>query len=169
LVGDFNIHICCKSNPLAREFINIIDAFDLTHWVNYPTHILGHTLDLVLSYGVDISDISVSDYLLSDHKPILFTMSLPSLSHVSTKTTSMSRVYSAQFSESFSQRFSKSCSHLLLESPLADLDADEHLRLLNSVWLEVLNESAPLRPLKHKAKSELWCTKGQSPHFTSVI
>lgn len=41
---------------------------------------------------------------------------------------------------------------------LADLDADEHLSLLNSAWLDVLNETVPLKPLKHKPKSELWHT-----------
>lgn len=84
--------------------------------------------------------------MLSDHKPILFSMSLPSLPHVSTKASSMSRVYSLQFSESFSQCFTKSCSHLLLDFPLADLDADEHLSLLNSTWLDVLNETVSLKP-----------------------
>ncbi|KAI2646502.1 Magnesium transport protein CorA [Labeo rohita] len=58
----------------------------------------------------------------------------------------------------FSQCFTKSCSHLLLDSPLSDLDADEHLSLLNSAWLDVMNETAPLKPLKHKPKSELWHT-----------
>ncbi|KAI2647331.1 Transposable element Tc1 transposase [Labeo rohita] len=91
LMGDFNIHVCCQSNPLSREFLNIIDAFNLTQWVKGPTHIHGHILDLIFSYGVDVTDVTVSDYMLSDHKPILFYMCLPSLSHVSTKVTSLSR------------------------------------------------------------------------------
>ncbi|XP_049891926.1 uncharacterized protein LOC126384729 isoform X1 [Epinephelus moara] len=44
IVGDFNIHVCCESKPLAREFMNLIDSFNLiqswlgqrmkkdTHW-----------------------------------------------------------------------------------------------------------------------------------------
>ncbi len=94
LVGDFNIHVCCQSNPLSREFLNIIYACNLIQSVKGPTHIHVHTLDLVLSYGVYITYITVSDFMLSDHKPILFSMSLPSLSHVSTKAPSLSRVYS---------------------------------------------------------------------------
>ncbi len=35
---------------------------------------------------------------------------------------------------------------------------DEHLSLLNSAWLDVMNVTAPLKPLKHKPKSELWHT-----------
>lgn len=77
-MGDFNIHVCCQSNTLSREFLNIIDVFNLIQWVKDATHI----------HGVDISDIIVSDYMLSDHRPILYSMSLPSLLHVSTKASS---------------------------------------------------------------------------------
>lgn len=89
----------------------------------------------------------VSDYMFSDHKHDLFSMSLLSLSQVSTKVPSRSLVYSPQFGVNFSQCFTKSCSHLLLDSPLSDLDADEHLSLLNSAWLDVMNVTAPLKPL----------------------
>ena len=75
----------------------------------------------------NIQNFKHSDYMLSDHRPILLSMSLPSLLHVSTKVSSMSRVYSPQFSENFSQCFTKSCSHLFLDSLLAD----KHLSLLN--------------------------------------
>lgn len=29
LVGDFNIHICCQSNLLSKEFLNLNDSFNL--------------------------------------------------------------------------------------------------------------------------------------------
>ncbi len=38
------------------------------------------------------------------------------------------------------------------------MDADDYLSLLNSAWLDVMNVTAPLKPLKHKPKSELWHT-----------
>ncbi len=44
----------------------------------------GHTLDFVLSYGLDVIDIVLSDFLISDHKPILFSLTLPDLSYFST-------------------------------------------------------------------------------------
>ncbi len=61
LVGDFNIHVCCPSNPLSHDFLNLIVAFNLSQWINDSTHIQGHTLDLVLSYGLDVTDIVLSD------------------------------------------------------------------------------------------------------------
>lgn len=43
--------MCCTTDSLAKEFIMLINAFDLDHHVNVLTHQGGHTLDLVLSYS----------------------------------------------------------------------------------------------------------------------
>lgn len=48
IVGDFNIHVCCKLNSLAKDFISLVNSFDFTQVVNGPTHKHDHTLDLVL-------------------------------------------------------------------------------------------------------------------------
>lgn len=42
LVGDFNIHVCYQSNPLSKEFFNLVDSFNL-----------------LLSHGFAITDIVV--------------------------------------------------------------------------------------------------------------
>ncbi len=156
LVGDFNIHVCCPSNPLSHDFLNLIDAFNLSQWINDSTHIQGHTLDLVLSYGLDVIDIVLSDFLVSDHKPILFSLTLPDLSHFSTTPVILFRFYSPQFSTHFNLCFAECCSQLHLDQPLSDLDADQHLSLMNFAWLKVANATAPFKPHKHKPKSELW-------------
>ncbi len=156
LVGDFNIHVCCQSNPLSKEFLSLVESFGLVQWIKDSTHIQGHTLDLVLSHGFAISDIVVSDYMLSDHKPILFSLSLSNLSYSTSKAITLSRSYSPQFGSNFKQHFMESCSHLLLDSSLPDVDVDQHLRLLNSAWLDSLNVTAPLKPYKPKSKSEPW-------------
>ncbi|XP_051568015.1 uncharacterized protein LOC127449001 [Myxocyprinus asiaticus] len=43
LLGDFNIHLCCASNPLSKEFSTLIDTLDFVQWVNGPMHSHGHT------------------------------------------------------------------------------------------------------------------------------
>lgn len=53
-IGDFNVHLCCGQDVVSREFVNMIDSFDLIQWVKGPTHKLGHTLDLVLSFNLHI-------------------------------------------------------------------------------------------------------------------
>lgn len=55
IIGDFNIHVCCESKPLVNDCLSLIDSFNLTQSVTGPTHEKGHTLDLVLSYGLWIS------------------------------------------------------------------------------------------------------------------
>jgi len=156
-VGDFNIHVCCQSNSLSQEFLDLIDAFNLLQWVKNSTHIQVHTLDLVQSHEIDVTDIILSDFLLSDHNPILFSLSLPELSQP-TVAPVMLRVYSPQFSTNFDLCFAELCSHLDLDKPLSDLDAEQHFSLLNSAWLKVANVNAPLKPQPHKPKpkSDLW-------------
>ena len=29
IIGDFNIHVCCDSRPLVKDFLNLIDSFNL--------------------------------------------------------------------------------------------------------------------------------------------
>lgn len=153
LVGDFNIHVCCQSNTLAKEFLRLIESFNLVQWMEDSTHIQGHILD---PYGMVISDVVISDFMLSDHKPILFSTSLPCISHPISADVRLSRSYSPHFASNFNEHFMNSSSHVLLDSPLLDLDADQHLGLLNSSWLNALNETAPLKPYKPKPKYEPW-------------
>ncbi len=50
LLGDFNFWVDSHSvNPAARAFITLTESFGLTQLVNEPTHIGGHTLDLILT------------------------------------------------------------------------------------------------------------------------
>lgn len=42
--------------------------------MNVPTHQLGHTLDLVLSYGLSLCDLEVVENGFSDHKSVMFSV-----------------------------------------------------------------------------------------------
>ncbi len=44
---DFNVHVCCMNDHLAKEFTHLLNAFDFSLGVNAPTHKGGHILDLV--------------------------------------------------------------------------------------------------------------------------
>ena len=48
LLGDFNIHIDTDS-ALTTKFNAILDSCNMRQPVNFPTHIHGHTLDLVIT------------------------------------------------------------------------------------------------------------------------
>lgn len=79
IVGDFNIHICCGDKPLVNDFLNVIEFFNLTQFVSGPTHQRGHTLDLVLGYGVSVLINEISALPTLDHLPIVFDVLLPTL------------------------------------------------------------------------------------------
>ncbi len=66
LLGDFNIHMDIK------YFLCLLECFKLNQLVDCPTHDKGHTLDLVISNGSFVSQLSTSDLGLSDHWGCLF-------------------------------------------------------------------------------------------------
>ena len=72
VLGDFNIHVCCPDKPMVKEFCDAVNAFGLTQHIHQATHLLGHTLDLVLSYGFSVGNIMVEETSFSDHLPVLF-------------------------------------------------------------------------------------------------
>jgi len=74
------------------------------------------------SYRLNVIDIVFSDFLLSDLKPILFSLSLLELSQLTIAPVTLSRFYSLQFSTNFDLFFAELCSHLHL---------DQHFSLLN--------------------------------------
>ncbi len=76
IFGDFNIHVCCSSSWFTSDFIKLLDSFDLTQYMKQPTHDKGHTLDLVLSYGLCVEDVKFIDLAISDHNAVLFQITL---------------------------------------------------------------------------------------------
>ncbi|KAF7645845.1 hypothetical protein LDENG_00197440 [Lucifuga dentata] len=75
LIGDFNIHIDNKADTRAKEFLDLLVCMDFKQHVNKPTHNLGHFLDLISSYGLNITVSSITDLALSDHYCIFFSIS----------------------------------------------------------------------------------------------
>ena len=48
IFGDFKIHVDVPGGD-GYKFTTFLDSCDLKQFVNQPTHLLGHTLDLILS------------------------------------------------------------------------------------------------------------------------
>lgn len=55
LIGNFNIHIDRLANTRPKEFLELLNCMDFKQHVNTPTHKHGHTIDLVVSYGLNIN------------------------------------------------------------------------------------------------------------------
>lgn len=105
ILGDFNVHICCTADLLAKEFLNLLNAFDLVLHVNVPTHQHGHTLDLVLYHGFSLCNVEVCENVFSDHKSIMF--SAPSAFYASKSITNAhrSRLFTSTTRNAFSLAF----------------------------------------------------------------
>ncbi|MGL5901357.1 MAG: hypothetical protein ACRCZO_01625, partial [Cetobacterium sp.] len=79
ILGDFNIHMDKKDTSTTRDFTSLLECFELHQVVDCPTHNKGHMLDLVIQNGKIVSQLSVSDFGLSDHFAILFNLELPDI------------------------------------------------------------------------------------------
>ena len=69
IVGDFNIHVENSNDATARQFLDLLDSFDLVQHVGEKTHANGHTLDLVISNAMDhfVNDVKTTDPVIPDH------------------------------------------------------------------------------------------------------
>lgn len=74
IVGDFNIHVDNISDSLSNAFSDLLEGTGFVQNVNEATHCHKHTLDLVLTYGIEISELHVLAHnpILSDHFLITF-------------------------------------------------------------------------------------------------
>ena len=79
ICGDFNLHVDIMS-PTVSEFKSVMDSCCLSQYIDFPTHLHGHTLDLLKapSEFSAISDVKGSGFI-SDHKIISCVVDFPSL------------------------------------------------------------------------------------------
>ena len=74
ILGDFNYHLDCINNSLATQFKSLLESSDFSQHVVGPTHIHGHTLDLVITCSSEqfISEIRTYKFTVSDHYFVKF-------------------------------------------------------------------------------------------------
>ena len=126
-----------------------------------PTHEKGHTLDLVLSFGLSVSvDEICAATCISDHLPVLFTTTIPSAGVESRaparRLRSINPLTASQFSDAFNAslicRLEVNCA----------LNADELISMFDSTCTLTLDSVAPFTLRRTKVLSELWlndCTR----------
>ena len=146
LLGDFNINVCCPGKPLVSEFNNILNFCGFTQHIAGPTHVLGHTLDLIMSYGFPIESIEIKDASFSDHLPIVLNI----FTHGPLSTVRSTGQYSrfinyttvAKFSDSYQENAAES---LILSTAQYCSNLEELLSLFYSFCLTILDSIAPLK------------------------
>ena len=76
LMGDFNLHLESSSSDV-RQLTGILESFDLNQHVNFPIHIHGHSLDvMIFSNRCDILSVSPSD-AISDNFSVIADLKIP--------------------------------------------------------------------------------------------
>ncbi len=133
IAGDFNIHIDNAEVNATKNY----NCFDLIQHVHGPTHNRGHTLDLLISRGLNISSIVIKDVALSDHFCIFFDI----LISVTTESRSVS-VRKRCINENTSVLFMKAISSM----PSISADSvDLLLDSINSKVKKVIDDIAPVK------------------------
>ena len=153
IIGDFNIHVCCDSRPLVKDFLNLIDSFNLKQSVTAPTHEKGHTLDLVLSLGLNVCISEICDVPISDHLPVMFTLTLPGAQASTRAPARRLRALNPLTASQFSVAFIDSMPPT---SDLENISAEEILSSFNSTCSNILDLIAPFKDRRPKPVTEPW-------------
>ena len=70
-LGDFNVHAELEVDSRASHLFSVISEAGLEQHIHEPTHVSGHTLDLIVSTYTH-ANIFVDDEIASDHICINF-------------------------------------------------------------------------------------------------
>lgn len=85
IVGDFNVHVDNDNDSLNKAFTALLEDVGFTQNVpkNTPTHKFGHTLDLILTYGIDICDLNIisQNPIITDHSLLTFQFQIEDYVH----------------------------------------------------------------------------------------
>ncbi len=152
IVGDFNIQVDNEKDALGSPFIDILNSFGVRQYVSRPTHSRNHTLDLILSHGIDVSGVEILQQSddISDHYLVLCKLhivkavnSIPSYKYGRTITSTTKDCFVSNLPD-LSQFLSISNSSEQL---------DDVTETIDSLFSSTLDTVAPLRLRKIKEKS----------------
>ena len=78
ITGDFNIHVDTTHDSDRIHLLELLTSMGLEQHVDKPTHISGHTLDLIITRCSDplLCAKPIADYLFSDHITVLCDLKL---------------------------------------------------------------------------------------------
>lgn len=137
---------------MAKDFLDLVDSFDLIQSVFAPTQERGHTLDLVLSYALPVLNLKLCDPVFSDHMPVLFDIALPCNTVQACAPAQHFRVFNSSTAAQFAVCYTHECT---INAPRDD-NTDELSAWFHDTCQTVLNTVAPLKARQPKTKSEPW-------------
>lgn len=140
LLDDFNIHVDVPTDMDAIQFRDLLDSMGLQQHVKQPTHIHGHTLDLLITRQSDViiaKEPEIERYF-SDHAVVLCDLMsaviAPEVTHA--EFWKLKAISKQQFLEDI-------CNSSLCRDPPNTLD--ELVECYNNTLRSVLDKQAPVR------------------------
>ncbi len=121
IAGDINIHVETDESASVK-FHEIIDIFDLKQHVTGPTHIKGHTIDVIITRNDKsaVKEVLITQYNLSHHFLIDFVFSAELVeSHTKTITyRNIKKVNCKMFCNDIKQEYSEVVSTTNMQKEL---------------------------------------------------
>lgn len=114
-------------------------------------------LDLVLSFGLDISIMDIKDSGISDHFPAMFNVSVCNVELNSEGPLRQLHMINSQTTACFSAAFTSSVLYDVNSNK--DLLVDELTNLFNSTCFSILDTVAPLKTKRAKLLRQPWVNK----------
>lgn len=149
ILGDMNIHLDEPTDPTAARFISTLHSHGMSQLVLGPTHIKGHTLDVVIVKDTHrcVHDLEVTDPVLcdqsgntaGDHYAVTFTTTMSKPCPIQRKVTY--RKLRAINIEAFKQDIASSASLVANQSSTVE----ELQRAYNEDLRKLVDSHAPLR------------------------
>ena len=140
LIGNLNIHMDDKADPGTVTFTNFLDSLGLVNHTLFPTHVSGHTLDLIITQE-DSNDILsvVRGHMLLDHHFI--DVKLKSASEIA----ECEGITYCKLKNILPQDFSNDVGKILRGLDLEAMDLYQAVETFNNSLKSVLNKHAPLK------------------------
>ncbi len=84
IVGDFNIHVDNTNDALRLAYTDLINSFGVKLNVIGPTHHFNDMLDLIISHGIDLTDIDIIPQRdeVTDHFPLLCMLHINDMNYM---------------------------------------------------------------------------------------
>ncbi len=152
IVGDFNIHVDNEKDALGSAFIDILNSIGVRQHVSGPTHCRNHTLDLILSHGINVSGVEILQQSddISDHYLVLCKLHIAKTVN-STPCYKYGRTITSSTKDCFASNLPDLSQFLSISNSSEQLD--DVTETMDSLFSSTLDTVAPLRLRKIKEKS----------------
>ncbi|KAI2653251.1 hypothetical protein H4Q32_006658 [Labeo rohita] len=152
IVRDFNIHVDIENDALAAAFTDILNSIGVRQHVSGPTHCRNHTLDLILSHGIDVNGVEIPQQSddISDHYLVSCILQMTKTVN-STPYYKYGRTITSTTKDCFLSNLPDLSEFLSMSNRSEKLD--DVTETIDSLFSRTLDTVAPLRLRKIKENS----------------